>query len=260
MDAMTLMQAALDVARHAGGVAQRHFGRGLLPEAKADGSPVTIADREAEQAARAWLADRFPGDGVLGEEFGSERADAARLWLIDPIDGTRSFVRGVPLWGTLVACVEDRQVVASAMVFPAAGRSVCAARGGGAHADGARTHVSSVPTLAAATLVATDLAFRGDVLRAPRTAALAAEVNAARTWGDAYGYLLVATGGAEIMLDAPFQPWDAAPVMLVVEEAGGVFTDWNGVSAWDGVQGGIATNSALAHVVRSRLVREEARA
>lgn len=248
------MQAALQVATHAGNVALRHFGRGIVPETKPDGSPVTLADQEAEQAARTWLTERFPRDGILGEELGHERGDAARQWLIDPIDGTRGFVRGVPLWGTLVACVEDGLVVASALVFPAAGRSVCAARGGGTHADGSRVRVSSVPTLAGATLVATDFVFRGDSLRGPRATALASEVGMARTWGDAYGYMLVATGDAEIMLDAPFHPWDAAPVMLVIEEAGGVFTDWHGALAWDGAHGGIATNAALGHAVRSRLV------
>ena len=254
MDAMSLMQAALEVATQAGEVARHHFGRGLLPETKSDGSPVTLADREAEQAARKWLTGRFPRDGLFGEEFGRERSDAPRQWLIDPIDGTRSFIRGVPLWGTLVACVEEGQVVASAAVFPSAGRTICAARGGGAHADGVRTRVSSLPSLESALLLATDLEFRGDEMRASRTASLISRVDRSRTWGDAYGYLLVATGAAEMMLDAPCQPWDMAPVMLIVEEAGGVFTDWRGSLAWDGAHGGIATNAALAHVVRDRLV------
>lgn len=257
MDAMKLMEAALEVATVAGEVARHHFGRGLVPELKPDGSPVTLADREAEQAARAWLAERFPRDGVFGEEFGRERSDAARQWLIDPIDGTRSFVRGVPLWGTLAACIEGGLVVASAAVFPSAGRSICAAKGGGAHADGTRARVSSLPSLESALLLATDFTFGGDATRTARTAALAGAAGASRTWGDAYGYLLVATGAAEIMLDGPFQPWDAAPVMLIVEEAGGVFTDWHGALAWDGAHGGIATNAALAHTVRDRLVRRE---
>ena len=259
MDPVMLMEAALEVATRAGEVARQHFGRGLVPETKADGSPVTLADREAEQAARAWLSGRFPHDGVFGEEFGRERSDAARQWLVDPIDGTRSFVRGVPLWGTLVACVEDGLVMASAAVFPSAGRSLCAARAGGTHADGARVHVSSIPNLDSALLVATDLEFRGDALRAERTASLVGQVASTRTWGDAYGYLLVATGAAEVMLDGPFKPWDAAPVMLLVEEAGGVYTDWRGSLAWDGAHGGIATNAALAHTVRDTLVRQQAR-
>lgn len=254
LDAMGLMQAALDVATQAGQVARHHFGRGLVPETKSDGSPVTLADREAEQAARTWLAERFPRDGIFGEEFGRERSDAPRQWLVDPIDGTRSFVRGVPLWGTLVACVEDGQVVASAAVFPSAGRAICAARGGGTHADGSRAHVSSLPSLDSALLLATDLEFRGDEKRASRVAGLIQQVGRSRTWGDAYGYLLVATGAAEVMCDGPCQPWDMAPVMLIIEEAGGVFTDWRGSLAWDGAHGGIATNAALAHVVRDRLV------
>lgn len=249
-----LMEASLEVAKRAGEVASAHFGRGLVPEIKPDGSPVTLADREAEQAARSWLAERFAGDGLFGEEFGRERSDAPRQWLIDPIDGTRSFVRGVPLWGTLIACIEHGHVVASAAVFPSAGRTMCAARAGGTFVDGVRAHVSSIPTLQAALLVATDLGFSGDASRASRAASLAAEVGTTRTWGDAYGYLLVASGAAEIMLDGPYQPWDAAPMMLAVEEAGGVFTDWRGSLAWDGAHGGIATNASLANTVRSHLV------
>jgi histidinol phosphatase-like enzyme (inositol monophosphatase family) len=254
MDARVLMEAALDLAGHAGAVALRHFGRAVEVETKTDGSPVTRADREAEQAAREWLARRFPGDLVLGEESGGARSGDGRRWIVDPVDGTRAFIRGVPLWGTLVACVEGPEVLAAAAAFPAARRAMAAARGGGAWVDGRAARVSGVAVLGEATVLATDFAFHGDGVRAARALGVTAAAAAARTWGDAYGYLLVASGAAEVMLDAPFQPWDAAPMLLLVEEAGGVFTDWHGDRDWSGAHGAIATNAALAAVVRERLV------
>jgi histidinol-phosphatase len=118
----SLMYAAADVARVAGDVALRHFRSALHVETKGDGSPVTIADREAERAAREWIAARFPGDGILGEEEGLTDASAARRWIVDPIDGTKTFVRGVPLWGTLVAVATGDEVLAGAAYFPASAR------------------------------------------------------------------------------------------------------------------------------------------
>src|SRR5437868_1479930 len=115
----SLMQAAADVARIAGDVALKHFRSALRVETKRDGSPVTVADREAEAAARAWIAERFPDDGVLGEEHGLTAPNAARRWIVDPIDGTRTFVRGVPLWGTLVAVASGDDVLAGAAYYPA---------------------------------------------------------------------------------------------------------------------------------------------
>ena len=116
-----LMEAALAAAEAAGAVALRHWRGGLAVERKADGSPVTAADRQAEQAARDWIGARFPTDGILGEELGVLRPEAPRRWVIDPIDGTITFVRGVPLWGSLVAVVEGERVLAGAAVFPAVG-------------------------------------------------------------------------------------------------------------------------------------------
>jgi len=133
-----LLYAAADVARVAGDVALRHHRANIAVEIKSDGSPVTAADRAAETAARAWIVERFPRDGILGEEFGLERGDAPRRWVLDPIDGTKSFVRGVPLWGTLVAVVEGERVLAGAAYFPAVGEMVAAAPGQGCWWNGVR--------------------------------------------------------------------------------------------------------------------------
>ena len=248
----SLLSAVAEVAALAGAEALRHFGTPLDVEAKPDGSPVTRADRAAEQLARAWIEERFPEDGILGEEFGETRPRAARRWLLDPIDGTRAFVKGVPLWGTLVAVVKGEQVLAGAAEYPAAEERIAAARGEGSWWNGARCHVSGVDALARATVLATDVGFLRTPERGRRWHALAARVSDARTWGDCFGYLLVATGRAELMTDGRLSPWDAAAFQVVVEEAGGVFSDWQGRASAFG-DGAIASNAALAGELRAAL-------
>lgn len=244
-----LIEAAEALARHIGTVALKHYRTVLTVETKNDGSPVTIADREAEEAARAWLADRFPDDGILGEEFGEKVGTSGRTWVIDPIDGTKSFVRGVPLWGSLVALVRDKEVLVGAAYFPAVDELVVAAPGSGCWWNGARAHVSDTSTLAGATVLITDdRTFSRNALR-DGWQTLAGESQIARGWGDCYGYLLVATGRAEAMVDPIVNPWDAACFQPIIEEAGGVFTDLAGVAtAFNGTA--LATNAALAATIR----------
>lgn len=244
-----VLQAAEALARHIGAVALGHYRSVLTVETKADGSPVTIADREAEAAARAWIAERFPDDGVLGEELGEHAGTSGRRWIIDPIDGTKSFVRGVPLWGSLVALVEGDRVLAGAACFPAVDETIAAAPGEGCWWNGQRARVNDCATLAGATVLITDdRTFRTAALRDGwRT--LIGEAAIARTWGDCYGYLLVATGRAEVMVDPIVNPWDAACFQPIIEEAGGVFTALDGrPSAFAG--SAVATNNALAATVR----------
>jgi histidinol phosphatase-like enzyme (inositol monophosphatase family) len=247
-----LLQAVAEVAALAGAKALEHFGGALDVELKADGSPVTRADRDAERAARAWIEARFPGDGILGEEFGRTRPAAVRQWLIDPVDGTRAFVKGVPLWGTLVAVAEGERVLAGAADYPAAGERLAAARGEGCWRNGERCRVSEVAALAEATVLATDVAFQRTPERGQLWHALAARAGTARTWGDCYGYLMVATGRAELMTDGTLSPWDSAAMQVIIEEAGGVFTDWHGRATSFG-SGAIATNAFLARELRTAL-------
>jgi histidinol phosphatase-like enzyme (inositol monophosphatase family) len=250
----TLLAAAAELAQLAGERALTHYRRKIAVDLKADGSPVTSADREAEMFAREWLSTRFPGDSVLGEEFGAAGdATSQRRWVIDPVDGTRSFIKGVPLWGTLIAVMEGSEILAGAAAFPACNESIAAARGEGAWWNGARTRVSEVATMAEATVCATGTAFEPGDARRERWDALGDRAQAARTWGDAYGYMLVATGRAEVMMDPRLEIWDAAPLIVIVEEAGGVFTDWRGARTCEG-HGAIATNAALADEVRKWLV------
>ena len=250
----TLLQAVAELARLAGDAAHELFRRRDVEiEIKSDGSPVTIADRRAEAVAREWISRRFPQDGVLGEEMGLDRESARRRWIIDPIDGTKAFVRGVPLWGTLIAVTEANEVLAGAAYFPAMNELVAAAPGEGCWWNDARARVSSTSTLERATVLTTDDRFPDRADRRDRWVALSSRSGVARTWGDCYGYLLVATGRAEVMVDDIVSPWDAAAFAPIIAEAGGVLTDWSGAAT---AFGGdlIATNAELAGEVRRLLI------
>lgn len=251
-DLSLLLEAAQEVARRTGGVALRHFRSKLTVESKSDGSPVTVADRSAEQTAREWIRQRFPDDGILGEEFGADLPAAKRRWLIDPIDGTKTFVRGVPLWGTLIAVCEGDAVLAGAAFFPAVDEILSAAPGLGCWWNGTRAQVSSIAAIEAATVLTTDGRFTRTPERRDGWQRLASAAGISRTWGDCYGYLLVATGRAEVMVDGLAAPWDAAALYPVITEAGGVFTDWRGEPTPFG--GSIvATNAAVAARARELL-------
>lgn len=248
----TLLEAAGELATLSANFAMQHFRTGVQVEIKGDGSPVTIADRGAELAAREWLQKRFPNDGILGEEFPDTNPRAKRRWIIDPIDGTKAFVRGVPLWGTLIACCEGETVLAGAACYPAVDEIVIAAPGEGCWWNGSRTFVSNISAVSKATALITDQRFTERPERGQRWRNLVAGAGVVRTWGDCYGYLLVATGRAEFMVDDVMNPWDAAALQPIIEESGGVFTSWRNVpSAFDGDV--IATNSALSRIVRDAL-------
>lgn len=244
-----LIEAAEGLARHIGAVALKHYRTVLTVETKSDGSPVTIADREAEAAARVWLAERFPNDAILGEELGEQAGTSGRTWIIDPIDGTKSFVRGVPLWGSLVALVRGKEVLVGAAYFPAVDELVVAAPSSGCWWNGKRARVSDTSTLAGATVLITDdRTFSQDAKR-DGWHTLASESQIARGWGDCYGYLLVATGRAEAMVDPIVNAWDVACFQPIIEEAGGVFTDLNGVATAFNTTA-LATNASLAATIR----------
>lgn len=248
-----LMQAAADVAAVVSSVTMRWYrSNSLAVVTKGDGSPVTVADRDGELAAREWLSKRFPGYGFLGEEFGAANPDAPRRWIVDPIDGTKAFVRGVPLWGTLVACCEGDRVLAGAAHYPAVNEVVVAASGEGCWWNSVRAKVSPVSSLRDATALITDDRFPERPERRYRWQQLAGQTAVMRTWGDCYGYLLVATGRAEIMVDDVVNAWDTAALQPIIVEAGGVFTDWRGVSS-PFAKDVVATNRGVAVATRNLL-------
>lgn len=222
------LRVARDAVREAGAITLEYFGKHLAVERKADTSPVTIADRRSEEGLRKAFEEAFPADGLLGEEFGERPGTSGRRWIIDPIDGTQSFIRGVPLYGVLVG-LEDRGLpVVGVIGLPALGVSYWAARGSGAFRDGERIRVSSVTRLADATVVSSDAKPQTFGDKYPRFEALLRGAACYRGWGDCYGYGLVASGQVDVMVDPILSPWDAAAILPILEEAGGRFVDWTG--------------------------------
>lgn len=247
-----ILDFAVEVAWRAGRTTLAHYQTGIAADTKPDDTPVTEADRAAERVARQLISRRFPADAILGEEEGETHAGADRRWILDPIDGTRTFMRGVPFYGVLIALEHQGDAVLGVMHFPALDESVYAARGVGCWWNGRRALVSDETRLDRALIATTDIesierARRGDGWNTLRRSA-----GLCRTWGDCYGYALVATGRAEAMVDPALSLWDAAALAPIIEEAGGVFTDWNGMPGYR-VNSGVATNAALAKQIRGIL-------
>src|SRR3954447_7437859 len=232
------LQFAVGIAREAGDETLRYFRRSdLAVERKADHSPVTVADRSAEELLRQRIGDRFPQDAIIGEEFGEQTGESGFQWILDPIDGTKSFIHGGPLYTTLVAVLQDGEPQIGVIHAPALGETVYAAKGSGCwYMSGSASkpqlaRVSTVSSLSESLLLTTEVdGFRqrpsGDATDVFMRLQGAARL--ARTWGDGYGYLMVATGRAEVMIDPIVNLWDAACLLPVIEEAGGQFSDWKG--------------------------------
>jgi histidinol phosphatase-like enzyme (inositol monophosphatase family) len=248
-----LLEFGVELAWRAGRATLAHFQTGIAVETKPDRSPVTAADRAAEQIVRSAIEARFPADGIIGEELGALRTGAKRRWIIDPIDGTRSFVRGVPLYGLLLALEDNGDAVLGVIHFPALEETVWAARGEGCWWNGRRALVSDVTDLSRALLLTSDAESIERQGHGAGWSRLRARADIVRTWGDCYGYTLVATGRAEAMLDPVVALWDAAAIAPVIEEAGGVLTDWSGERTWRN-SSLVATNAALAREIRHLLV------
>ena len=225
-----VLDAALDAARTGGATALRYFRGDLRVTRKADQTPVTQADHEAEAAIVERLRPAFSDIGFLGEESGAQ-GNQSRRWIVDPIDGTKNFVRGIPYWATLIALEEQGDVTLGVVHSPATGELLWARRGRGAWADGVPLRVSLVERLADAMLVHSSLnllrpldqgrCWEGFVRLVDRT-------DRQRGFGDYFGYTFVLRGQAEIMLEADVKPWDIAPFKVLFEEAGGRFTDFSG--------------------------------
>ncbi|MEX2442247.1 MAG: inositol monophosphatase family protein [Alkalispirochaeta sp.] len=229
MNTNEYLDAAREFARAGGRLSLDWFRRhNLEVERKADESPVTVADREVETSLREAILRRFPDHTVVGEEYGGSLGSAEYEWIVDPIDGTKSFIRGVPLYTTLVALVVRGIPQVGVIYCPPTGEMAAAAVGLGAWDEyGRRLHVSNTRSLRDAWFLTTDPA---DLLkRHPHWgAAVMRSAAAVRTWADAYGYLLVARGDADAIADPIMSPWDIAPLGVIVREAGGVFTDIHG--------------------------------
>lgn len=221
------LAVAVEAARAAGEVAMKYYRTGFDVSLKADRSPVTQADRESEAVIVETLARAFPAHGVLGEELGA-RGPADTRWIIDPIDGTRNFVRRIPIWATLIALEEQGEVTVGVIHNPVTGDLYTATRGGGAHLHGTRLHVSDVAELAGATLVHAGLGLLREAGYWDGFVRLVDATDRQRGFGDYLGYTLLAEGKVEVYAELDLKPWDLAPCRLLVEEAGGRFTDFEG--------------------------------
>ena len=239
-----LLDFAVMLARGAGDITLKYFRKQPETSTKSDGSFVTVADREAESYLRRQIAERFPDDGILGEEEGELGGRSGRRWIVDPIDGTFAFVHGVPLYGVLIALEIEGEMSVGVVNIPALGEIVSAAKGCGCYLNGEATRVSTTAKLDEALLLCTDFEAADKRGFARITEQMQRRAKVSRTWGDCYGYVLVATGRADVMLDPIMNLWDCAPLLPIMEEAGGTFTDWRGGRTVDGGNA-IATNGLL---------------
>ena len=245
------LDTAVAAARAAGGIALKYYRSRLEVALKADATPVTRADREAEQAIVEILRRAFPDYGVLGEEFGGDGTTDVR-WIIDPIDGTKNFVRGVPIWATLIAREEGGEITVGVIHNPVTGDLYTARRGGGAFLNGEPIHVSDIGGLDRACLCHAGLGVVRKTGYWDGFVRLVDATDRQRGFGDYMGYGLVAEGKVEIYAELDLKPWDLAAPKLLVEEAGGRFTDWEGSpTIYTGTA--LATNGRLHDAVLTLL-------
>ena len=232
---MTRLELAKRIAREAGDFTLKHFCQpGLVVDRKGDNSPVTIADRGAEEILRQRITEAFPDDAILGEEFPVKEGSSGYRWILDPIDGTKSFIHGVPIYSTLIGVEKDGESLIGLIALPALNEMLWAEKGCGAWwqspqwAEPIRAQVSQKSTLAESLFLTSEVITFDQCGRRDVYTQLERDALLTRTWGDAYGYYLVATGRAEVMIDPILSLWDMGPLLVVIEEAGGVFTDWKG--------------------------------
>jgi histidinol-phosphatase len=251
-----VLEVMSKAARAAGEIALKYFRRGVEVTLKPDRSPVTRADREAEQVCVEILGGAFPDYGFLGEELGTRGSEDVR-WIIDPIDGTRNFVRGIPIWAVLIALEEHGEITAGVVLNPVSGDLYTARRGQGAFLGGERLRVSQIEALEQATLVHASLNLLRRGGHWEGFVRLADATDRQRGFGDYLCYAIVAEGKADLALEAPdLKPWDLAPVKLLVEEAGGRFTDFAGVpSIYSGTA--LASNGRLHDAALALLQRRQ---
>jgi len=220
-----LLRFAVELTRQAGELTLRWFATDDLDvESKSDGTPVTAADRAAERFIREQLAEHHPADTIIGEEEPVHAGTSGRRWVLDPIDGTKAFTRGVPLYSTLLAFDDEHGPAIGVIGLPALGQLVWAGRGRGCWFDGRPARVSATPSLEGAYLMSSSYSHWPEAsLLAVKRAGLHL-----RTWGDGYGYALVATGRADVMVDPEVELYDVAPYPVILAEAGGRFSSLDG--------------------------------
>jgi histidinol-phosphatase len=223
-----LLDFATETAFQAGQLTLAYFQTGTQPDFKADDSPVTIADKKAEELIRARIEKYYPSHSIVGEEFGESNKGSSFRWFIDPIDGTKSFMRGVPLYAVLIGLEIDGRIEAGVSYFPGVGDMVYAASNEGCFWNGRRSYVSETKTLDRAYFAFTDITSFAKHGRAEVLGRILKSTYHRVGWSDAYGHMLVATGRVDIMIDPIMNPWDCGPFPVLLREAGGYFGDLAG--------------------------------
>jgi histidinol phosphatase-like enzyme (inositol monophosphatase family) len=228
MDLAPYRTFLIELAQRSGDFIRPYFASAdLAIEIKSDDSPVTSADRGAEQLLRGLIAKKFPAHGIIGEEFGNDRSDAEWVWVLDPIDGTKSFMTAVPLFGTLIALMHNGQPVLGAIHQPIL-RQLMIGDGTTTTLNNRPVRVRPTARLEDATLLTSDPLNPAKYQNGAAYAALEKRVRLSRTWGDCYGYLLLSAGWADLSLDPIMNPWDIQALIPIVRGAGGIITDWQG--------------------------------
>ncbi|MFZ7127769.1 MAG: inositol monophosphatase family protein [Desulfobacterales bacterium] len=251
-DFSDLLQFAQETAFEAGRLTLGYFRTGIRPEFKEDDTPVTLADRKAEELIRSRIERRFPSHRIIGEEFGEGGGESdAHRWYIDPIDGTKAFVRGVPLYGVLIGFELEGRIEAGACYFPALDEMVGAACGKGCYLNGRRCRVSDVDRLDRSMVSFTNAASFEKHDRAREFQSILRACYHAVGWSDAYGHALVATGRIEVMLDPVMNAYDCGPFPVILREAGGFFGDWSGNETIHAGEAMSTTQTLLPFVVET---------
>ncbi len=245
-----LRDAAVEFARIAGQSTLNYYQNSFEVDYKSDNSPVTIADREAEMSIRKNIKKHFPDHGIIGEEFGKENEDRDIVWILDPIDGTKSFLHGIPFYTTLIGILVKNESKVGVIYAPALDEMVSAAEGLGCDFNGSEASVRECKDLSEATFLSTDIQSFHDHGFKKSLEELMSQTRYHRTWGDAYGHMLVAIGRADIMVDAVLNVWDAAALLPILQEAGGSYSDLKGESS-------IHTGSALStnNYLKNEIIR-----
>jgi histidinol-phosphatase len=245
-----LRNSAVEFAKAGGEVTLKYYRQSYDLEYKSDHSPVTNADREAERVIRDLIKRRYPDHGIIGEEYGEENSDRDIVWVLDPIDGTKSFIHGVPFYTTLIGILINGVPEVGVIYAPALNEMVSAAIGDGCTLNGEETRVRRCEHLENATFLTTDVTSFTEFGFEKAFQKLKSRTRVHRTWGDAYGHLMVATGRADIMIDAILNVWDAAALLPILTEAGGVFCDLSGIHT-------INSGNALStnHLLKEEIVQ-----
>lgn len=251
MDLEPYRSFMIELAERSGEFIRPYFANhDVVVDLKADETPVTIADRGGEALLRELIHTRYPAHGIIGEEYGSENEAAEFVWVLDPVDGTKAFTTAVPLFGTLIALLHGGEPVLGCINQPILGQMLIGDNET-ATLNGRPVRVRNTSRLADATLLVTDVLDVAVHQNGAAFDALARQCRLLRTWGDCYGYFLLATGWADIACDPVMNPWDIAALIPVVRGAGGVITDWQGNEPLNAASTLAATPALHSQAVRA---------